>query len=52
MDIIWDPAKQDTLKRDRGIDLVEIKALIENNYFFEILEHPSRPGQYLIPLEY
>ena len=52
MVITWDPQKQEKLKRERGIDLDEIKALIENNYYFEILEHPSKPGQYLIPLEY
>ena len=52
MDIIWDPKKQDKLKRERGIDLDEIKTLIENNMYFEILEHPSRRGQYFITLKY
>ena len=52
MEITWDPQKQDKLKRERGIDLDEIKALIEYNRYFEILEHPSKPGQYFIPVEY
>lgn len=52
MEIIWDPIKQEKLKKERGIDLDEIKGLIENEQFFEILEHKSRQGQYLIPLEY
>jgi hypothetical protein len=52
MDIIWDPQKQTKLKRERGIDLDEIIALIENYSYFDILEHPSKPGQYLIPIEY
>jgi hypothetical protein len=52
MEITWDPGKQDRLKRERDIDLDEIKALIEYKRYFEILEHPSKPGQYLIPLEY
>jgi len=52
MEIIWDPAKQAKLKRERGIDLDEIRALIENYSYFEILEHPSKPAQYLIPIEY
>lgn len=37
---------------ERGIDLEEIRGLIENREYFEILEHPSYPGQYLMPLEY
>jgi uncharacterized DUF497 family protein len=52
MEIIWDPQKQERLKRERGIDLDEIKGLIENDCYFEILENPSNPGQFLIPLEY
>jgi uncharacterized DUF497 family protein len=52
MEIIWDPEKQERLKRERGIDLDEIKGLIENHCYFDILENPSKPGQYLIALEY
>ncbi len=52
MEIIWDLQKEVKLKRDRAIDLDEIRALIENYSYFEILEHPSKPGQYLIPLKY
>jgi uncharacterized DUF497 family protein len=52
MEIIWDPKKQERLKRERGIDLDEIAGLIENNSYLEILENPSQPGQYLMPIEY
>jgi 16S rRNA G527 N7-methylase RsmG len=52
MEITWEPLKQEKLKRERGIDLDEIRALIESNAYFEILKHPSKPGQYFIPLKY
>ena len=52
MEIIWDPKKQKKLMLERGIDLAEIRGLIENRDYFEILAHPSKPGQYLVPLEY
>lgn len=52
MEIIWDSQKQRRLKHERDIDLDEIKGLIENGCYFEILENPSKAGQYLIPLEY
>jgi len=45
MEIIWDPRKQIKLKQERGIDLDEIKGLIETNCYFEILENPSTPDQ-------
>ena len=52
MEIIWDPQKQAKLKLERGIDLDEIKGLIENKNYFEILDNDSRSGQALIILEY
>ena len=52
MEIIWDPQKQAKLKLERGIDLDEIKGLIENKNYFEILDNDSRSGQALIVLEY
>ena len=52
MEIIWDPQKQVKLKLERGIDLEEIKGLIENKNYFEILDNDSRVGQALIILEY
>lgn len=52
MEIIWDPIKKVKLQDDRGINLDDIRVLIENGAYFEILEHPSRKGQFLIPLEY
>ena len=52
MEIIWDPLKQAKLKLERGIDLDEIKGLIENEKYFEVLEHPTRPDQGLVILEY
>ena len=52
MEIIWDPQKQQKLILERGIDLEEIKGLIENKSYFEILEDEKKPGQSLIVLEY
>jgi uncharacterized DUF497 family protein len=52
MEITWDPHKQEKLKRERGIDIEEVKALIEYNRYFDILEHPFKPGQYFLPFEY
>lgn len=52
MEIIWDPRKQEKLLAERTIDLQEIKALIQGNCFFDILEHPAKRGQYFIPLKY
>jgi uncharacterized DUF497 family protein len=52
MEIAWDPEKQQKLKAERGIDLDEIRALIESENYYEIAEHQKRPGQYLISLEY
>jgi uncharacterized DUF497 family protein len=44
MKIIWDPKKYKKLKGERGIDLDEIKILIENKQYFDILENTSREG--------
>ena len=52
MEIVWDPIKEAKLKLERGIDLDEIKRLIENEKHIEILEHPKRLGQGLVILEY
>ena len=52
MEIIWDPLKQIKLKIEKGIDLDEIKELIENENYFEVLEHEARLDQGIIVLEY
>jgi uncharacterized DUF497 family protein len=52
MKIIWDDKKYRKLKADRGIDLDEIKILLEGKQYFEILENPSRTDQFIIPLLY
>jgi len=52
MEISWDPRKREMLWNTREIDLDEIKGLIEAGKYFEVLENPSRPDQYLLPLEY
>jgi uncharacterized DUF497 family protein len=52
MKIIWDKSKEQKLKNDRNIDLKEIKILIENGTYFDILENPSRINQFLITLKY
>ena len=40
------------LKDERGIDLDEIKILIENKQYYDILENTSREGQLIVPLFY
>lgn len=52
MKIIWDPKKYKKLKAERGIDLDEIKILIENKQYFDILENTSREDQLIVPLFY
>ena len=52
MKIIWDSKKYKKLKDERGIDLEEIKILIENKQYFDILENTSREGQLIVPLLY
>ncbi|MCY4074853.1 MAG: BrnT family toxin [Acidobacteria bacterium] len=44
----WDPAKNDRLKRDRGISFEEVVFHIEKGDEVDIFEHPNReryPGQ-------
>ena len=44
----WDPAKNDRLKRERGISFEEIVFHIENGDEVDIFEHPNQdryPGQ-------
>jgi hypothetical protein len=52
MKITWNPDKYSKLLAERGIDLQEIKVLIENTPHLKILEHPIRPGQLIIPVVY
>ena len=52
MKIIWDPKKSIKLKEERGIDLDEIKILIENKQYFDVLENTSRDEQLIVPLLY
>ena len=44
----WDPAKNDRLKRDRGISFEDVVFHIENGDEVDIFEHPNQeryPGQ-------
>jgi hypothetical protein len=52
MQIIWDAVKYRKLKADRGIDLDEIKILLEGKQYFDILENPGRNDQFIVPLLY
>ncbi len=52
MQIIWDAIKYRKLKADRGIDLDEIKILLEGKQYFDILENPGRNDQFIVPLLY
>ena len=52
MEIVWDPRKQAKLRLERGIDLDEIKGLIEDGKCLDILEHQTKADQVLLVLEY
>jgi|GEM_PF-5985154 len=50
MKIIWDSKKYLKLKEERGIDLEDIKLLVENKEYYDILENTNREGQLIVPL--
>ena len=52
MEILWDPGKYQLLKSARGIDLDEIKNIIENKDYLEVTDHPTRKDQILIIIDY
>ncbi len=52
MGITWDPAKERSLRKQRGIEIREIADLIINGKYIAILENPSRPSQFIFVLPY
>lgn len=46
MDIIWDQNKNEWLMINRGISFEEISDKILNNDYLEILENPTKEGQF------
>ena len=52
MNIIWDEEKSARLKKERGISLDEVAALILQKKYVDIVKHPKRVGQrmFLIPI--
>lgn len=52
MGIVWDREKEERLRRERGSELREVAELIEERRYRDILENPSRPGQYIFVLPY
>lgn len=53
MDIVWDNKKNEKLIADRGISFEIVSELILGRKYLEILENPSRKGQYvfLVPIK-
>ena len=53
VNIIWDDAKNEKIKKERGISFEEIAALIIEKKYVEVVKHPRRPGQmiFLIPVK-
>jgi hypothetical protein len=52
MDITWDPVKERTLRKERGIDIREVADLIIDRMYLDILQNPSRPSQFIFVLPY
>ncbi len=46
MDFIWDEAKNEWLKQQRFISFEQITAAIQQYDFLDIIENPSKEGQY------
>ena len=46
MDFIWDEAKNERLKQQRFISFEQITAAIQQYDFLDIIENPSKEGQY------
>jgi uncharacterized DUF497 family protein len=52
MGVIWDLAKERTLRAERGIEFQEVADLIIAGDYLAILENPSHPGQQLFIVRY
>ncbi len=45
MDIVWDEAKNEWLKRERGISFEEIEGLLVEGRYIEAIDNPVREAQ-------
>lgn len=52
MDILWDAAKNERLKKTRGISLEEVAQLILEQRYVAILENPAHPDQKIFVISY
>ena len=43
--MVWDEAKNELLKRERGVSFEEIAGIILDNQYTDIVENPTRPNQ-------
>lgn len=52
MNIIWDDEKNVKLMKERDLSFYDIAALILDQKYVDILQHPKRPGQmiFIIPI--
>jgi hypothetical protein len=51
MDFLWDASKNEWLKRERFVSFKEIAAMIQQGDYQDVIEDPSRPGQYCVVLQ-
>jgi hypothetical protein len=52
MEVTWDPDKERSLRKQRGIEIREIADSIVDGRYTAILENPSRPSQFIFVLPY
>ena len=52
MDIVWDKAKSEMLKKTRDISFEEIAQIILDQKYLAVLENPSRPDQMVFVVSY
>lgn len=45
--IIWDPPKNEWLKKNRGVSFEEVKKMIESGSYLAIVDNPARHRQFI-----
>ena len=48
MKISWNPAKNELLRRERGVCFEDVEAIIRAGEELDILPHPARPNQRIL----
>jgi hypothetical protein len=51
MDFVWDTPENEWLKRERFLSFEEIAAMIQDGDYQDVIENPSRAGQYCLVLQ-